>query len=131
MLGTVTGAIAGLAAITPAAGFVSVMPSLIIGLLASVFCFIAVAVIKPKFGYDDSLDAFGVHGISGIWGVIAVGLFASKAVNPLGADGLFFGNPHQLYVQAIAALIAVGYAFAGSFIIMKLVGIFYRYARNR
>jgi Amt family ammonium transporter len=124
MLGTVTGAIAGLAAITPAAGFVSVMPSLIIGLLASVFCFIAVAVIKPKFGYDDSLDAFGVHGISGIWGVIAVGLFASKAVNPLGADGLFFGNPHQLYVQAIAALIAVGYAFAGSFIIMKLVGIF-------
>ena len=92
----------GLVAITPAAGFVSVIPAIIIGFLVSVFCFIAVTVIKPKFGYDDSLDAFGVHCIGGIWGALATGLFASKAVNPAGADGLFFGNPKQFLVQLMA-----------------------------
>ena len=79
LFGTVSGAVAGLVAITPAAGFVSVLPAIIIGLTVSVLCFLAVSVIKRKFGYDDSLDAFGVHGVGGIWGALATGLFASKA----------------------------------------------------
>ncbi|MDP2921111.1 MAG: ammonium transporter [Candidatus Omnitrophota bacterium] len=121
IFGTATGAIAGLAAITPAAGFVSVIPAIIIGLFASVFCYIAVAVIKPRLGYDDSLDAFGVHGISGILGIIATGLFASKTINPLGSDGLFFGNPHQLFVQTLAVLATVVYSASVTFIIFKAV----------
>ncbi|MDP2911232.1 MAG: ammonium transporter [Candidatus Omnitrophota bacterium] len=121
IFGTATGAIAGLAAITPAAGFVSVMPAIIIGLFASIFCYIAVAVIKPKLGYDDSLDAFGVHGISGILGIMATGLFASKTINPLGSDGLFFGNPHQLFVQTLAVLATVVYSAVVTFIIYKVV----------
>ncbi|MDD5669974.1 MAG: ammonium transporter [Candidatus Omnitrophica bacterium] len=125
VFGIVTGAIGGLATVTPAAGFVSVGSACLIGVLASIACFIAVAVIKPKFGYDDSLDAFGVHGIGGILGTLAVGLFASKAVNPAGADGLFFGNPKQFMVQVIAVLVAVGYTFTVTFIIYKLVDIFF------
>lgn len=81
-LGVATGAVAGLVAITPASGFVGVIPAIIIGFMVSVICFIMVAFVKPKFGYDDSLDAFGVHGIGGIWGALATGLFASKAINP-------------------------------------------------
>ncbi len=122
IFGIVTGAVAGLVAITPAAGFVSVVPAMIIGLLASVFCYIAVAYIKPKLGYDDSLDAFGVHGIGGIWGALATGLFASKAVNPAGgSDGLFFGNPHQLYVQAVAVSATIVYSAIATYIIYRLV----------
>lgn len=121
IFGTVTGAVAGLVAITPAAGFVSVVPAIIIGLLVSVFCYIAVAYLKPKFGYDDSLDAFGVHGVGGIWGALATGLFASKAVNPLGSNGLFFGNPHQLFVQGVAVLVTIVYSGIATFIIYKAV----------
>jgi Amt family ammonium transporter len=121
VFGTVTGAVAGLVAITPAAGFVSVVPAIVIGLLVSVFCYIAVAYVKPKLGYDDSLDAFGVHGIGGIWGALATGLFASKAVNPAGSNGLFFGNPHQLYVQTVAVLVTIVYSAIVTFIIYKLV----------
>lgn len=121
IFGTVTGAVAGLVAITPAAGFVSVIPAIIIGLLVSVFCYIAVAYVKPKLGYDDSLDAFGVHGIGGIWGALATGLFASKAVNPACSDGLFFGNPHQLFVQAVAVLVTIVYSAIVTFIIYKVV----------
>jgi Amt family ammonium transporter len=121
IFGTVTGAVAGLVAITPAAGFVSVVPAIVIGLLVSVFCYIAVAYLKPKFGYDDSLDAFGVHGVGGIWGSIATGLFASKLVNPAGSDGLFFGNPHQLYVQAVTVLVIIVYSAVVTFIIYKVV----------
>jgi Amt family ammonium transporter len=121
IFGTVTGAVAGLVAITPAAGFVSVVPAIIIGLLVSVFCYIAVAYVKPKLGYDDSLDAFGVHGIGGIWGALATGLFASKAVNPAGSDGLFFGNPHQLFVQAVAVLVTIAYSAIATFVIYKVV----------
>jgi len=121
MFGTASGAVAGLVAITPAAGFVSVIPAIIIGLLVSVFCFIAVSVIKPKFKYDDSLDAFGVHCIGGIWGALATGLFASKAVNPAGADGLFFGNPKQFLIQATAVLATLAYSLIVTFIIYKLV----------
>jgi Amt family ammonium transporter len=121
IFGTASGCVAGLVAITPAAGFVGVIPAIIIGLLVSVFCFTAVSIIKPKLGYDDSLDAFGVHCIGGIWGALATGLFASKAVNPLGPDGLFYGNARQFFVQAQAVLITAAYAFIVTFIIYKLV----------
>jgi len=124
IFGVCSGAVAGLVAITPAAGFVSVIPAIIIGLLVSVFSFIAVAVIKPNLGYDDSLDAFGVHCIGGIWGALATGLFASKAVNPSGADGLFFGNPKQLLIQLIAVLVTLAYTLVVTSIIYKLVNLF-------
>jgi Amt family ammonium transporter len=121
MLGTISGAVAGLVAITPAAGFVGVGSSIIIGLLVSVFCFVAVGIIKHKFGYDDSLDAFGVHGVGGIWGALATGLFASKAINPAGADGLFGGNPHLFLVQLATVAITIVYAFVGTLIIYKII----------
>lgn len=121
IFGLCSGAVAGLVAITPAAGFVSVIPAIIIGLLVSVFSFIAVAVIKPKLGYDDSLDAFGVHCVGGIWGALATGLFASKLVNPRGADGLFFGNPKQFIIQTLTVLVTIGYTFIVTFVIYKLV----------
>jgi len=123
VLGTVTGAVGGLAAITPAAGYVSAFSAIIIGILVSVFCYVAVSVIKPRFGYDDALDVFGVHCVGGIWGTLAAGLFASKAINPAGPDGLFFGNPKQLLIQAIAAAVTIAYSFAASFIIYKVIDI--------
>jgi len=121
IFGVCSGAVAGLVAITPAAGFVSVIPAIIIGLLVSVFSFIAVTLIKPKLGYDDSLDAFGIHCVGGIWGALATGLFASKLVNPQGADGLFFGNPKQFIIQAATVLVTIGYTFVVTFAIYKLV----------
>jgi Amt family ammonium transporter len=124
MFGVASGAVAGLVAITPAAGFVSVLPAIVIGLLVSVFCFIAVSIIKPKLGYDDSLDAFGVHCVGGIWGALATGLFASKAINSAGADGLFFGNPKLLLIQALAVGITILYTAIATFIIYKVVDLF-------
>jgi Amt family ammonium transporter len=123
IFGVASGAVAGLVAITPAAGFVSVVPAIIIGLLVSVFCFTAVSIIKPKLGYDDSLDAFGVHCVGGIWGALATGLFASKAVNPLGADGLFFGNPKQFLIQLATVIVTIIYTFIMTFILYKLVNV--------
>ncbi|HEX7093345.1 MAG TPA: ammonium transporter [Nitrospiraceae bacterium] len=119
-LGTASGAVAGLVAITPASGFVGPISSIWIGIGAGVLCYTAV-MLKPLFGYDDALDAFGVHGIGGIWGALATGLFASKAVNSAGADGLFFGNPGQLGIQLIAVLISVAFAFVGTLIILAIV----------
>lgn len=121
MFGVASGVVAGLVAITPAAGYVNVTSAILIGLLVSVFCYIAAAIIKPKLGYDDALDAFGVHCVGGLWGALATGLFASKAVNPLGADGLFFGNPHQFLVQAIAVGATLVYASIGTFVLYKIV----------
>jgi ammonium transporter, Amt family len=121
MLGTATGAVAGLVAITPAAGFVSALSAIAIGVCVSIFCFIAVAWIKPKFGYDDALDVFGVHCVGGIWGALATGLFASKAINPDGANGLFFGNPKQFLIQLLAVLVTVVYSLVVTYIIYKLV----------
>jgi Amt family ammonium transporter len=123
IFGTASGAVAGLATITPAAGFVGPIPAVVIGSLASLFCYIAVAYIKPKLGYDDSLDAFGVHCIGGIFGSLAIGLFASKLINPAGADGLFFGNAHQLYIQAIGVLATAVYSFIMTFIIYKVIDV--------
>ena len=125
LFGVCSGMVAGLVAITPAAGFVSVVPAVIIGLLVSVFCYIAVSVIKPALGYDDALDAFGVHCIGGIWGALATGLFASKAVNPAVADGLFFGNPKQLLIQLIAVAVTVVFSLVASAIIYKVVDLLF------
>ena len=121
MFGTVTGAVGGLVAITPAAGFVGVIPAIFIGVGVSVICFFAVSWLKPKFGYDDSLDAFGVHGIGGMWGALATGLFASTAINAGGKNGLFFGNPKQLLVQLVAVAVTAVYTLVGSFILLKLI----------
>jgi len=121
MLGTISGAIAGLATITPAAGFVGIGGAIVIGITASIFCFIAVSYIKHKFHYDDSLDAFGIHGIGGTWGTLATGLFATKAVNAAGANGLFFGNPKQLWIQFVAVIVSIVYTFVATLILYKLV----------
>ena len=110
MFGAVTGAVAGLVAITPAAGFVDGMGAIVIGLTVSPLCYFFVSTIKPKLGYDDSLDAFGVHGIGGTWGALMTGVFASKAVNAAGADGLLLGNPGLVLIQLKAVLITVAYS---------------------
>ena len=120
-LGAASGAVAGLVAITPASGFVGPISSIWIGIGAGVLCYTAV-MLKPLFGYDDALDAVGVHGIGGTWGALATGLFASKAVNSAGADGLFFGNPAQLGIQAVAVLITWVFVFVGTLIILAIVG---------
>lgn len=124
LLGAASGCVAGLVAITPAAGFVSTVPAVIIGLAAGIICFLSVAVLKNKLGYDDALDAFGVHGVGGTWGAIATGLFASKAVNPAGADGLFFGNAEQLTTQLIGVGVSWVFAAVMTFIILKAIGLF-------
>jgi Amt family ammonium transporter len=121
VFGTATGIVAGLVAVTPAAGFVGVISAIAIGALASLFCFVAVAFVKPRLGYDDSLDAFGVHCIGGIWGALATGLFASKLINPDGANGLFFGNPKQFLIQLITVAVTMVYSFGGTIIIYKIV----------
>ncbi|MEN6461703.1 MAG: ammonium transporter, partial [Syntrophomonas sp.] len=118
-LGAVSGVIAGLVAITPAAGFVSPISSIFIGLLVGPLCYFAVSVIKQKVGYDDSLDAFGIHGVGGIFGALATGVLASKSINPAGADGLLFGNPHLLVVQIIAVLATIVFAAGLTFLILK------------
>jgi Amt family ammonium transporter len=124
VFGIVTGCVAGLATITPGAGYVGIGSSILIGIMASILCFIAVAIVKTKYKYDDSLDVFGVHGVGGMLGTICVGLFASKAVNPQGADGLFFGNPHFLLTQAIGVLAAATYTIVITFVIYKFIDIF-------
>lgn len=121
IFGIATGSIAGLATVTPASGFVSPISAIIIGVAASIVCFIGVAIIKPKLGYDDSLDAFGVHGIGGITGVLFTGLFASKLINPAGSDGFFYGNPKQFGIQLLAVAVIAIYTFAVTFIIYKAV----------
>jgi Amt family ammonium transporter len=119
-LGAASGAVAGLVAITPASGFVGPISSIWIGIGAGLLCYLAV-MLKPMFGYDDALDAVGIHGIGGTWGALATGLFASKAVNSAGADGLFFGNPAQLGIQAVAVLTSYVFVFVGTLIILGLV----------
>jgi Amt family ammonium transporter len=123
VLGAASGAVAGLVAITPASGFVGPIPSIIIGVGAGVFCYFAAVILKGKLGYDDSLDAFGVHGIGGTWGALATGLFASKAVNSAGADGLFYGNAHQMIPQIMGVAATWILALVGTFIILKVVDI--------
>ncbi|HLE19172.1 MAG TPA: ammonium transporter [Syntrophales bacterium] len=121
LLGTVTGVVAGLVAITPACGFVTPLNAIFIGALVSIFCFLAITRIKARFRYDDSLDVFGVHGVGGIWGTIATGLFAEKAVNAAGADGLLFGGVHQFLVQILLVIAAATYAVIMTWALFKLV----------
>jgi Amt family ammonium transporter len=118
MFGAATGAIAGLATITPAAGFVGPMSALLIGIAAGIVCYIALNA-KTIFGYDDSLDAFGVHGVGGTIGTIGAGLFASAAVN--GVNGLFFGNSKQLFIQLVAIAVVAIYSFVLSLVLLKII----------
>lgn len=122
LLGAATGAIVGLVAITPGAGFVPIWTSLIIGALVSPICYFAMSIIKPKFGYDDALDAFGCHGIGGIWGGIATGLFASDKVNSAVVDnGLIFGDSKLMIAQILAILVTIVVATVGTVVIMFVV----------
>src|SRR6202012_1062279 len=128
-LGAISGAVAGLVAITPAAGFVSPMSALIIGLIAGVFCFWMVTKVKARFGYDDSLDAFGVHGAGGTIGALLTGIFASSVINPIFKDasgrvlpsGALEGNTHQFVNQMIGVGIAAALAVVGTLVILKVV----------
>ncbi len=119
-LGIASGAIAGLATVTPAAGFVGPLSAALIGVLAGIGCYLGIRA-KNRFGYDDSLDVVGIHGVGGTLGLLAVGLLASKGVNPGGADGLFFGNGSQVGIQALAILVTIVYTFIVSYIILKVV----------
>ena len=123
VLGAASGCIAGLVSITPAAGFVSPLSAVAIGLLGGVICYLSVSVVKAKLGYDDSLDAFGVHGVGGAWGALATGLFASKAVNEAGADGLLFGNAAQFTNQLIGVAASIMFAAVMTFVIIKIMGL--------
>jgi Amt family ammonium transporter len=130
-LGAISGCVAGLVAITPAAGFVRPMPALLIGLIAGAFCFWMVARVKAQFGYDDSLDAFGVHGAGGTLGAILTGVFATSAVNPIFKDtqgntlpsGLIDGNTHQLLNQFVGVAFAWALAIVGTLVILKIVDV--------
>ncbi len=123
VLGIVTGAVGGLVAITPASGYVSVGSALLIGVGCAGVCYMGVNWLKPRFGYDDSLDVFGVHGLGGTWGAIATGLFASKAVNSMGANGLFYGNAALVWTQSIGVLASWALAAAGTFVLLKIVSL--------
>ena len=119
MLGAITGGVAGLVAITPAAGFVDVPAAIVIGFVTSFVSYYAIYYLKSKLGYDDALDVFGVHGLSGVWGAIATGIFASPAINA--ASGLIYGNPGQVTIQVISVIVTAVYAFAISIILAKIL----------
>jgi Amt family ammonium transporter len=120
VLGAASGAVAGLVAITPGAGFVGPMSAILIGIGGGVFCYTACN-LKAKCGYDDSLDVVGVHGVGGTWGALATGLFASKAINAAGNDGLFFGNPGQFWTQIVAVVATWIFAAVGTMIILGIL----------
>jgi ammonium transporter, Amt family len=128
VLGAISGSVAGLVAITPAAGFVGPMSALIIGLIAGVFCYAMCAVVKARFGYDDSLDAFGVHGVGGTIGALLTGVFASSLINPVFKDaqgralalGAIEGNFHQLINQSVGVLIAISLSAVGTYVILRV-----------
>jgi len=120
VLGAASGAVAGLVAITPGAGFVTPMAALVIGGLAGVLCYTACN-LKTKLGYDDSLDVVGVHGVGGTWGALATGIFATKAVNDAGANGLLYGNPGQLWKQVVAVGATLVLGFVMTVVILKVL----------
>ena len=119
VLGAISGAVAGLVAITPAAGFVDVPGAICIGAIAPFVSYCAIYYLKPRFGYDDALDVWGIHGMSGVWGAIATGIFAVPAIN--GAAGLIAGNPEQLLIQVISVVATLIYSFTLSFIFAKVI----------
>jgi Amt family ammonium transporter len=120
VLGAASGAVAGLVAITPGSGFVGPISAILIGFAAGFVCYLAIT-LKSKLGYDDSLDVVGVHGVGGTLGAFATGLFASKAINPAGNDGLFFGNPSLLAYQGLSVLVAWFYSFVVTWLILQLL----------
>jgi Amt family ammonium transporter len=120
VLGAASGCVAGLVAITPASGFVQPMGGLFIGLLAGVVCYGAV-MLKGRLGYDDSLDVVGVHCVGGSLGALATGVFATTAINAAGANGLFYGNPKLLAIQALAVVVTLVYSFGVSFLLLKIL----------
>jgi Amt family ammonium transporter len=122
MLGAVTGAVVGLVAITPGAGFVPVWAALIIGAAVSPICYVAMTVLKKKFGYDDALDAFGCHGMGGIWGGIATGIFAETSINPVAQwNGLAFGST-ELFVRQLASVgFTIAFAAIGTTVILAVM----------
>ena len=120
-LGIISGAVAGLVAVTPASGYVTPLAAVAIGAIAGLVCYVAVVVVKSKLGYDDSLDAFGVHGIGGMVGALLTGLWATTVINPAGFDGLFYGNSRQLLLQFIALAGCAAYSFVMSWGLLKLV----------
>lgn len=119
-LGAASGAISGLVAITPAAGFVGPVSALVLGFIAGVVCYGGV-LLKAKLGYDDSLDVVGIHGLGGVWGALATGLFASTAVNSGGANGLFFGNPAQFGIQLVSVIATFAFVAVVTYILLKIV----------
>ena len=123
ILGAASGAVAGLVAITPGAGFVTPLSSIVIGLVGGTVCYLAISVFKAKFGYDDALDAFGCHGIGGTWGALATGIFATTTINPAGADGLFYGNTSLLGIQAMSVGITIVFTVIATFIILKAIAL--------
>jgi Amt family ammonium transporter len=122
-VGIGSGFVAGLVGITPAAGFVTPLAAIVIGAVTSLCCFAAVN-FKAKLQFDDSLDTYPIHGVGGTVGAILTGIFATKFVNGMGADGLLYGNPGQVLVQIIAVLIAYVIAAVGTFVILKIIGLF-------
>jgi len=120
VLGAASGAVSGLVAITPAAGFVTPVSAIVIGAGGGIFCYLAIN-LKFRFGYDDALDVVGVHGVGGTWGAIATGLFATIAVNEGGSNGLFYGNPGQLLIQVFAVLATIVFTFIGTIVIFTIL----------
>ena len=119
VLGAISGAVAGLVGITPAAGFVDVFGALFIGAVAPIVSYYSINYLKPKLGYDDALDVWGIHGMSGVWGALATGIFAVPAIG--GAAGLIAGNPYQVVVQIISIVATIVYSFAVSYILAKIL----------
>jgi Amt family ammonium transporter len=120
-LGLISGAVAGLATVTPAAGFVTPLGAMAIGVLTGVLCYFSVVIVKAKLGYDDSLDCFGIHGVGGMFGVLLVGVLATTTVNAAGGDGLVYGSGRQLLVQFVAMAVSAVFSFVLSFGLLKLV----------
>lgn len=123
-LGLMTGILAGLVGITPGAGFVDTNAAFVIGVTTPVICFFFISYVKSYFGYDDSLDAFGCHGMGGVWGALMTGIFCTKAVNSAGADGLLYGNPAQMIPQITGIVVGMVVAVVMTAVILKVLGCF-------
>ena len=123
VLGIITGAVVGLVAITPAAGYVTPLSAMAIGAVAAPISYYAIK-FRQRRNLDESLDVWACHGIGGTWGALATGLFASKAVNPAGANGLFYGNPHQFFIQLLTVAVTIIFAFGMTLLITKLLSRF-------
>jgi Amt family ammonium transporter len=121
MLGALSGAIAGLASITPAAGYVNITAAMIIGFVASILAYNAVSWLKPRFGYDDALDVFGIHGVCGITGALAIGIFASPLINSVTSGGIIYGNFSLIGIQIFAVIVVAIYALVMTFVIAKVL----------